>query len=158
MRPRFLGRWECAIDEKRRLTLPAPVRKKVLALAGEAGGEDEELIATVGHRGCVLLIPPAVWDEFARSIFQAPVQGNREALLVRGRMARYGAHCKIDASGRITLTEEQMKVAGLERQAIVFGNFTRLEIWNPEQFERHNPPITDVEAHDELIEKYLDQG
>jgi len=157
MRPQFLGRWESTIDEKRRLTLPAPVRKKIASLDGESA-DGIELISTVGHRGCVLLIPPSIWEEFARSIFQAPVQGNRDALLLRGRMARYGAHCKIDSSGRVTLTEEQMKVAGIERRAVVFGNFTRIEIWNPEQFERENPPITDIDAHDQLIAKFLDQG
>jgi len=151
-RPQFLGRWDCIIDDKRRLTLPAPVRKKLVEM-----NESPELISTIGHRGSLLLIPPSIWDEFARDLFQAPVQGDRDALLLRGRMARYGGHCKLDSSGRVTLSEEQLKVAELTRDAIVFGNFSRIEVWNPEHFERAYPPITDPAEHDQLAERYLSQ-
>jgi len=150
MQPQFLGRWDCSIDSKRRLTLPAKLREKLAQI-----DDSVELIVTVGHRGCLLVIPPTTWEEFARDLFQAPVQGNRETLILRGRLARYGAHSKLDGSGRISLTEEQMKIAGLEREAIVFGNFSRIEIWSPVAFEAANPPIEDLEQHDALVEKYL---
>jgi division/cell wall cluster transcriptional repressor MraZ len=150
MRPQFLGRWDCIIDDKRRLTLPAPLRKLIAEL-----GPAAELIVTVGHRGCLLFIPLAIWDEFSRELFQAPVQGDPEALRLRSTMARYGSRCKIDSSGRITLNEEQLRVAGLKREAVVFGNFSRLELWTPERYERENPPITDQDEHDRRVAKFL---
>ncbi len=145
----FLGKWTCAIDSKRRLTLPAPVR----SLLREQGIGD--LILTLGHRGCLWLIPLHVWEKFTPALLKDAFQGERDALRLRSAFALYGSLCRLDGSGRIRLTEEQMKVAGLGAQAVVFGNFTRIEIWEPARFERENPPVEDTDAHDRLAEKYL---
>ncbi len=146
----LLGRGECAIDAKRRLILPAVLRDQLRLLESSA-----HLIVTVGHQGCLLLIPPSTWEEFAPDLFTAAVQGDEGAIRLRGTMARYGLLCRIDNSGRITLTDEQMKVAGLAKRAIVFGNFSRIEIWNPERFELHVPRVADPAEHDRLTARYL---
>lgn len=146
----FMGAWKCTIDEKRRLTLPAKLREQLAEL------EDPlRLIVTVGHWGCLVLVPPSTWGRFSRELFQAPVQGDPGALRLRAMMARYGSLCRLDSSGRITLNEEQMEFAGLARDSIVLGNFTRMEIWNPDHFEKKNPRIQDPDEHDRLAAQYL---
>lgn len=149
MRLPFLGRWICTIDGKRRLTLPAKIR--------EILGQEEVpyLITTVGHKGCLLVIPRARWEELTPKLLRDTFQGDQGALKLRSTLARYGNLCRLDAIGRMTLTEDQMQVAGLLRSAVVFGNFTRIEIWDPDRFETENPPITDPMEHDRLAQQYL---
>ena len=149
MRLPFLGRWTCTIDGKRRLTMPAKVRE---ILAQEEG---PYLVTTVGHQGCLLLVPHAQWEELTPDLLRDTFQGDQGALRLRAAFARYGNLSRLDGSGRITLTDEQMLVAGLDRQAIVFGNFTRIEIWEPDRFEIANPPITDQAEHDRLAAQYM---
>ncbi|MCK4306312.1 MAG: hypothetical protein KAY24_18875 [Candidatus Eisenbacteria sp.] len=149
MRLPFLGRWTCAIDGKRRLTLPAKIRE-ILRMETEP-----HLVITVGHKGCLLVVPHARWDELAPELLRDTFQGDEEALRLRGTFARYGSLCQFDGSGRVTLTDEQMQVAGLERTAVVFGSFSRLEIWNPERFEIENPPIADQAEHDQRAARHM---
>ena len=146
MRLPFLGRWVCTIDGKRRLTLPAKIRE-ILAME-----ENPHLITTVGHQGCLVVIPYARWEALAPDVVRDTFQGNRNALALRAALARYGSLCRLDASGRITLTEEQMQVARLDKKGVVFGNFTRIEIWDEQRFETENPPMAEPEQYDRLAE------
>ncbi len=113
------------------------------------------LVTTVGHQGSLLVVPHARWEELTPDLLNDTFQGDQGALQLRAAFARYGNLCQLDGSGRITLTEDQMQVAQLEKQAVVFGNFTRIEIWEPERFETANPPISDTAAHDRLAAQYL---
>ncbi len=149
MRLPFLGRSVCSIDDKRRLTLPAKFRE-LLAME-----ESPYLVTTLGLRGCLYLVPNARWDAMTPELLKAAFQGEPEAILLRSNFARYGNLCRMDNNGRITLTDEQTEVAGLQKQAVVFGNFDMMEIWNPEQFEVHNPRVTDTAVHDRRIMHYV---
>jgi MraZ protein len=149
MRLPFLGRWVCTIDEKRRLTLPAKIRE-LLAME-----ESPYLVTTLGFGGCIFLVPQARWDELTPAVLRAAFQDDSEAVLLRSTFARYGNLCRMDNSGRITLTEDQAEVAQLDRQAVVFGNYTLIEIWNPEQFDLRNPRIADTAEHDRRITRYM---
>ena len=40
-------------------------------------------------------------------------------------------------------------------RTFVFGNFSRIELWEPERFEDANPPIREPEEHDRLAAQYL---
>jgi MraZ protein len=152
MRLPFLGRWQCKIDAKRRLTLPAKFRDLL-------GMEPSPyLVTTVGHRGCLFLVPHARWDELTPQLMREAFQGDPGAIRLRSAFARYGNLCQLDGSGRITLTEDQAQLAGLGEDAVVFGNFTRIEIWNPGRFEQENPPVVDTDAHDRLTQQFMGQA
>ena len=148
----LLGTWYCTIDSKRRLTLPARLRALIRSIEPAP-----EVMVTLGHRGCLLVIPPRLWNELSPDLFRAIVGGEEGALRLRSTMARYGSVARIDNSGRISLTEKQIKVAGLSKEAIVFGNFNRIEVWNPSRFTVENPPLEDPAEHDRLMATYLDR-
>ena len=147
----FLGTWECAIDEKRRLTLPARLRELLTAIEASP-----ELMVTRGHKGCLYVIPPKTWNELKPGLFRGVMGGDEGAVKLRHLMARYGNLARIDNSGRITLTDLQVKVAGLEKEAIVFGSYNRIEIWNPRRFEEAFPLPADGEEYDRLLSGYVD--
>ncbi|MFH1143126.1 MAG: hypothetical protein V1774_01110 [Candidatus Eisenbacteria bacterium] len=146
----LLGAWDCAIDSKRRLTLPAKLRESLTSVE-----PSPELIVTVGHRGCLLLIPPKTWKDLTPDLFRAIVGGDEGAQRLRATMALYGSTPRIDNSGRVTLTEKQVKVANLDKDAVVLGNFTRIEVWNPERFASEIPDLEDTSEHDRLLARYL---
>ncbi len=149
MRLPFLGSSVCTIDEKRRLTLPAKFRE-LLAME-----ESPYLVTTLGFGGCIYLVPHARWDDLTPPVLRSAFQSDTDAVQLRSTFARYGNLCRMDNSGRITLTDEQTKVARLDRQAVVFGNYTLIEIWNPELFENRNPRIADTAEHDQRIMRHM---
>jgi division/cell wall cluster transcriptional repressor MraZ len=147
----LLGKWVGSIDGKRRLTLPAAIRRPLAQVTAA-----QQLIITVGTRGCLLLIPDVTWDAFAPDLFRDAVQGDPGALRLRSTMALYGSVCRVDKSGRVTLSEEQMQFGGLEKlgKAIVFANFNHIEIWEPSRFESA-VTTTSAAEHDLLAARYF---
>jgi len=154
----FLGTWSCTIDGKRRLTLPAKVRETIK----NAGISD--LITTLGQGGCLLVVPQQTLDELGPGFLHDPFQANKADKANRGKgklrfnLARYGSVNQPDGSGRITLTADQMKITGMSKQVIVFGNWTRIEIWDRARFEAINPPMEDTDEHDLLMADYMGQN
>jgi division/cell wall cluster transcriptional repressor MraZ len=147
----LLGKWIASIDEKRRLTLPAPLRRPLALIA-----ETLQVIITAGTHGSLLLIPDAIWDAFAPGLFSDAVQGDPGALRLRSTMALNGSVCRIDKSGRVTLTDQQMEFAGLSKpgKAIIFANFNRVEIWEASRFDAAHP-TTSAAEHDQLAAYYF---
>ena len=145
----FLGMWECAIDEKRRITLPARLRELLATY-----GSSPELIVTLGRKGSLMILPPAVWNSVSPDLFNAVVDSDAGAQAVRTMMAMHGNVSRLDNSGRLTLTEKQMKIALLDKVAIVFGYFNCIELWNPERFKTINTTAS-PEEHDRNIERYV---
>ncbi len=147
----FLGRWPGTIDGKRRLTLPAPLRRTLAQVP-----ESPQLVVTVGPSGSLIVMPETTWENFSPDLFRDAVQGDPGAQRLRATMARYGSVCRVDRSGRLTLTEEQMEFAGLAKpgKAIIFGNFNRIEVWEPSRFETVNA-TTDPTEHDRLAALYF---
>jgi MraZ protein len=147
----LLGTWECRIDDKRRLTLPARLRELLSSV-----DPSPELIVTRGDKGCLLIIPPKIWKEFSPDLFRAIVGGDEDAQRLRATMAVYGSVSRIDNTGRITLTDKQVRVAGLAKGAILLGNFNRVELWNSEQFAAEFPELGEPRGDDRLAARYLD--
>ena len=42
----------------------------------------------------------------------------------------------LDKSGRISLSEQMAKAAGIDKEAVLLGLVDRFEIWNPERYEQ----------------------
>lgn len=148
----FLGHWECKLDGKRRLTVPADLRDEL----DEAG--KLQLVTTIGKGGGLDVYPQQLWDHMIKDLMQSAANGDEEADMLRNIFALYGSRGKLDATGRLSLTEDQLELAGIKKQAIVFGNITHIEIWAPEQFELNKPSTDDIAEQKALIAKYRGQA
>lgn len=60
----------------------------------------------------------------------------------------------LDGSGRILVPKLMMRYAGLENEAVVVGMGNRIEIWNPDQYQKFL--IQDQDEFSKLAQKYLD--
>lgn len=114
----FLGTHTPRLDEKGRLFLPAKYREDL------AGG----VVITKGQERCLYVFP---LDEFARitdALRTAPVTA--KAVRDYSRVFFASASDEIpDKQGRVTIPPGLRAYAGLERECVVIGANTRLEIW-----------------------------
>lgn len=121
---RFLGNYLYQVDEKGRVSLPAPFRR---------GAESASYILVRVHPDALTLYPLDAW---------ARVQEELRELLRRNPEARHyvlgitsNAHEVMpDKQGRILLPERHRVGVGIQNQALIVGAMDRMEIWNPEQF------------------------
>lgn len=122
----FLGTHSPRLDDKGRMVLPAKFRE------GLAAG----LVFTKGQERSIVVWPAAEFTEYAGRLSVA----SRSDAAVRAylRVLFSGATDEIpDRQGRVMVPAVLREYAGLDREVIVVGNGTTLEIWNSSSWERY---------------------
>ena len=120
----FLGTHTPKLDEKGRLTLPAKFREAL------AGG----LMITKGQDHCLYVFPHAEFERMARKVAEAPFTNESVRAYQRYLFAGTDEQ-QPDGQGRITIAPELRRYAGLDRDCVVIGAITRLEIWNAQRWQ-----------------------
>jgi MraZ protein len=115
----FLGTHTPKLDDKGRLTLPAKFREAL------AGG----LMVTKGQDHCLYVFPRAEFEPLARRVAEAPFTNKAVRAYQRYLFAGTDEQ-QPDGQGRITITAELRRYAGLTKECVVIGAITRLEVWD----------------------------
>lgn len=124
----FLGEFECRLDAKARIALPAGLRKQ---LPPEAG---ERFVINRGFEQHLVLYPFTEWQkitaEFNRlNLF---VKNNREFVRYFHRGA---TELELDGSGRLLLPRRLLNYAGIQDAVILLAYANRVECWDPTLYE-----------------------
>lgn len=115
----FLGTHEPRLDEKGRLILPAKFREDLSA----------GLVITKGQERCLYVFPANEFSLITERLRQAPVTEKKSRDYLRVMFA--GAHDEVpDNQGRVTIPSGLRTYASLEKNCVVIGANTRLEIWD----------------------------
>ena len=122
----FLGTHEPRLDEKGRLILPAKFRDEL----------SPGLVITKGQERCLYDFPAAEFAHITETLRQAPVTA--KAARDYSRVMFAGAHDEIpDRQGRITIPQSLRTYAGLEKECVVIGANTRVEIWDSTSWNQY---------------------
>jgi MraZ protein len=114
----FLGTHTPRLDEKGRLILPAKYREELT----------DGLVLTKGQERCLYVFPLTEFGRITEALRTAPVT----AKAVRDYSRVFFASAsdeELDKQGRITIPPSLREYAGLDRECVVIGANTRLEIW-----------------------------
>lgn len=122
----FLGTHTPRLDEKSRLILPAKFRD--LLSTG--------LVVTKGQERCLVVWPTAEFDDYAKKLRNA-AQTNSNVRAYTRVFFSSAYDEQPDKQGRITLPPALREYAGLERDCIVIGADTRIEIWDAKAWETY---------------------
>jgi MraZ protein len=115
----FLGRFTYNVDQKGRLAVPARFRE---SLSGT-------VILTRGIDPCLVLYPLESWAPLAAKVDALPL-ADPDARAFRRLMYAEAANLELDRQGRILLPPELRAWAGIEREAVIVGVNTSIEIWS----------------------------
>ncbi|MEV0620007.1 division/cell wall cluster transcriptional repressor MraZ [Nonomuraea sp. NPDC050404] len=122
----FLGTHQPRLDDKGRLFLPAKYREELA----------EGLVITKGQERCLYVFPVEEFQRITEALSTAPVT----AKAVRDYSRVFFASAsdeKPDKQGRITIPQGLRQYAGLERDCVVIGANTRLEIWDAQAWDTY---------------------
>ena len=128
----FLGRHGHNLDEKGRLALPARYREELR----------DGVVITRGFDNCLLVYPMAAWAPLAERVSALSI-GDPDVRLLRRMLFANATDLMLDRQGRILVPAELRAHAGLEREAVVVGMHSFIEIWSPDGWA----------AQDELVER-----
>ena len=117
----LIGEYEHTLDAKGRVSMPAKLRRDM----GEA------FIVTKGLDGCLFAFSQDEWMNFDTKLKSLPLSDKNARNFVRFFLAG-ATECELDKQGRFLIPANLRKEANLEKEAIIIGVGTRLEIWNKE--------------------------
>ncbi len=115
----FFGEYEHTIDVKGRIIIPARLR--------EALGDS--FMITKGLDGCLSVYPMEQWAEFEAKLQALPL--NQPSARAFARFFFSGAtEGELDKQGRVMLPQNLREYAKLEKDIVIAGAGSRLEIWD----------------------------
>lgn len=97
----------------------------------------EKFIITKGLDGCLFGFSQNEWENFETKLKTLPLTNKNARDFVRFFLS--GAmECEIDKQGRFLISSNLRNVATLEKEVVIIGVGTRIEIWNRDKWEEYN--------------------
>ena len=123
----LIGEYKHSLDVKGRLILPAKIREDM----------GDKFIVTKGLDGCLFGFSQNEWTNFEEKLKTLPLTNKNARDFVRFFLSG-ATECEIDKQGRFLITSNLREYATLEKDAIIIGVGTRIEIWNREKWKSYN--------------------
>ena len=124
----FVGTHRVRVDEKGRLAIPAQFRKQLT----------EGSYISIGPDNVLTIYPPEQWQALSDRL-TSPLPSADTRALSRALFSMAAA-CEFDGQGRVMLSQEQRRQAGIEPRSTVavVGGGARVEIWSEPSWEPYS--------------------
>ena len=120
----FIGQYNHTIDTKGRLIIPSKFRD----LLGD------EFVVTKGMDGCLFVYANDDWAAFEQKLTSLPLI-NKEARKFARFFLAGASQVEVDKQGRILVASNLREFAGLDKDVVLVGVGSRIEIWSLENWE-----------------------
>jgi len=123
----LIGEYEHSLDSKGRLIMPAKLREYI----------GEKFITTKGLDGCLFCFSKQEWGIFEEKLKTLPLTNKSARDFVRFFLSG-AVECEIDKQGRFLVVANLRQYASLEKDVVIIGVGTRIEIWNMQKWQKYN--------------------
>ena len=121
----LIGEYEHSLDAKGRLIMPVKLRQDM----------GEKFIVTKGLDGCLFAFSQEEWSNFETKLKALPLSDRNARNFVRFFLSG-ATECEIDKQGRFLIPANLREVAKLDKDVMIVGVGTRLEIWNKDIWQK----------------------
>lgn len=122
----FMGEYQHTLDAKGRLIIPAKFRDEL----GTGS------VMTRGLDNCLFLFPAEEWEILEGKLKTLPLTKSDARQFVRFLFSG-ATECELDKQGRINVPQNLREYAQIEKDAVVIGVSSRVEIWSKEKWESY---------------------
>lgn len=124
----FLGEFECKLDAKGRLMLPAGLRKQM------PEAEREGLVMNRGFEKHLVIYTRKEWDAIVEDLSKLNQYEKKTREFIR-YFTRGATELSLDAAGRILLPKSLMEYAGICTDAVLASQFNKIEVWAKDAYD-----------------------
>ena len=117
----FMGEHQHSIDDKGRLTIPSKFREALGAT----------FIVTRGLDNCLFIYPMSEWSILEQKLKALPLMKSDARAFTRFFFSG-ATECELDKQGRVNLPKHLCEYAKLDKECMVLGVSSRVEIWSKE--------------------------
>ena len=146
----FTSQYECKLDAKGRLVLPARIKAQ---LPNPEEGV-QELVIRQGFEQCLIMYPMVEFKKVFSKI-SGLSEFNEESRKLQRNFLSGVITVELDSNGRFLIPKNMLAHAQIDKDAILVGVGSKVEIWNPTVYEKHQ--IQDPGELSKLAEKYLNE-
>ncbi|MGK7396425.1 MAG: division/cell wall cluster transcriptional repressor MraZ [Candidatus Cyclobacteriaceae bacterium M3_2C_046] len=142
----FQSEYECKIDAKGRLVLPAKIKAQLPESSGNT------IVLRRGFEPCLVIYPKVEFNKIYSRI-SGLNEFNEEFRTLQRNFFRGNTTIELDNMGRFLIPKSMARYAQLEKEVVVVGLGNRVEIWNPDLYDEFL--IKDAKEFSALAEKHL---
>ncbi|MBP3477222.1 MAG: division/cell wall cluster transcriptional repressor MraZ [Lachnospiraceae bacterium] len=139
----FMGEYNHTIDAKGRLIVPSKFRETL----------GDTFVVTKGLDGCLFVYDNEEWGIFEEKLKSLPITNKEARQFVRFFLAG-AAEVEVDKQGRILVPNVLREFAELNKDVVLIGVASRIEIWSKERFDG----MAAYEDMDEIAEHMAELG
>ncbi|MDA3905103.1 MAG: division/cell wall cluster transcriptional repressor MraZ [Bacteroidales bacterium] len=137
----LIGTYECKVDAKGRLMLPAGLKKQIQPILNEGF-----IIKRSVFQKCLELYPMTEWNQEITGVNKLNRFVKKNTDFIRMFMAGVRT-LEIDNAGRILIPKDLAKFSDIKREIVLASSVNRIEIWNKNLYEEIlNDPNIDFGA------------
>ncbi|NLV89185.1 MAG: division/cell wall cluster transcriptional repressor MraZ [Tissierellia bacterium] len=141
----FIGEYQHTLDNKGRIIIPSKFRTEL----------GEEFVMTKGLDNCLFVYPKTEWSILEEKLKQLPLT-NRDARAFVRFFFSGASECELDKQGRVLIPPNLREHSKLEKEVVIIGVSTRIEIWSKEEWDSYNND--DSLSYDSIAEKMAELG
>ncbi len=141
----FIGEYQHTLDTKGRIIMPSKFRDEL----------GEEFVMTKGLDNCLFVYPKEEWAILEEKLKTLPLTNRDARAFIRFFFAG-ASEGVLDKQGRVLIPANLRELSKLDKDAVVIGVSTRLEIWSKEEWDAYNDD--DNLSYDSIAEKMAELG
>lgn len=122
----LIGEYQHTIDQKGRLIMPAKFREAIGGL----------FYITKGLDKCLRAYSEEEWSKYMEKINAFP-DSDKFARQFKRQILANSYECEVDKQGRVLISTTLREYAGLEKDVVVIGQATFIEIWDKAHWESY---------------------
>jgi MraZ protein len=146
----FTSEYECKLDAKGRLVLPARIKAQL----PEPEGGVQELVIRRGFEQCLIIYPMVEFKKVFSKI-SGLNEFNEEYRKLQRNFLSGVVTVELDSNGRLLIPKNMLTHAQIDKEVMLIGTGSKVEIWNPSIYEKNQ--IQDPGELSKLAEKYLNE-
>ncbi|WP_170006932.1 division/cell wall cluster transcriptional repressor MraZ [Bacillus fonticola] len=139
----FMGEHQHNVDQKGRLIVPAKFREEL----------GETFVVTRGLDQCLFVYPLDEWKVVEEKLKTLPMT-KKDARAFTRFFFSGASECELDKQGRVNLPPSLRKYAAIEKECMIVGVSSRIEIWSEPLWQEYF--AQSEESFNEIAENMMD--
>lgn len=123
----FIGEYQHTLDPKNRVIMPSKFREKL----------GDSFVMTKGLDNCLFVYSSEEWSIVEEKLKSLPMTNKDARAFVRFFFAG-ACECDLDKQGRIVMPNHLKDYAKIDKELVIIGVSTRIEIWSKEEWNKFN--------------------
>ncbi len=149
----FLGEFECKLDPKGRVMIPAGLKKQ---LSPDA---KDRFVINRGFENCLVLYPFNEWEIISADVNKLNLYTKKNRDFAR-YFFRGATELNLDATNRLLLPKPLLEYAKIDKDLILFAYSNRIEVWSKANYDSllTDEPVDFASLAEEVMGKPKESG